>query len=57
MTTLKNDKYEEFIIPNYFYCTFMEGEGQYSALKNETMDFDGHKVLIKESKNPSDIIW
>ena len=35
----------------------MEGEGQYSALKNETMDFDGFKVKIKESKNPSDIIW
>ena len=29
MTTLKNDKYEQIIVPNTFFCTFMEGEGQY----------------------------
>ena len=26
MTELKNEKYDELIVPNYFWCTFMEGK-------------------------------
>lgn len=57
LTLIKNEKYEQLIVPNTFFCTFMEGEGKYAALENNKMDFDGIKVTIRECKNPSDIIW
>jgi hypothetical protein len=25
LTEIKNEKYDELIVPNTFYCTFMEG--------------------------------
>ena len=32
ITQMKNDHYEDLIIPNQFYCTFQEGAAQHKAL-------------------------
>ena len=28
LTIVKNSKYDELIVPNTYYCTFMHGAGQ-----------------------------
>ena len=57
MTALKNEKYDELIVPNTYYCTFMEGTGQQAAVRLKKFDCDGHEIIMKEAKNPSDILW
>ena len=58
MTELKNTHYDQLIVPNTFYCTFMEGIGQQTALELKKIPCsDGHVVDIKPAKNPSDILW
>ena len=57
LTIVKNSKYDELIVPNTYYCTFMHGAGQQKALKLKHIDCDGHKVEIKQAKNPSDLLW
>ena len=32
LTELKNEKFDELVVPNTFYCTFMEGTGHQAAL-------------------------
>ena len=58
MTQIKKDKYEELIVPNTFYCTFMHGEGQQRAIECGKIKFASkHTIDFKPSKSPSDILW
>ena len=59
ITRVKNEKYSQLVVPNTFYCTFMEGKGQAAALQVDDgkLDIDGVELEIKEAVNPSDIIW
>ena len=34
MTALKDEKYDELVVPNTFYLTFQEGEAQQKALEH-----------------------
>lgn len=47
LTTIKNEKYDELIVPNTYYCTFMEGVGQQTALEVKKFNCDGLKVDFK----------
>ena len=33
LTEVKNENFEQLIVPNTFYCTFLEGKGQQAALE------------------------
>ena len=45
LTEIKNEKFNDLVIPITFYCTFMQGVGQQAALKIDYMKCDtGHKV-------------
>ena len=57
LTETKNQKYDDLVVPNYFFCTFMEGKGCKAAIDQERIDCDGITVDLKEAKNPSDILW
>ena len=58
MTDLKNEKYNELVVPIYFYCTFMEGVGMYMAEKRGKLRFmdEKHEISLKVAKNPSDLL-
>ena len=58
LTNLKNNQYPNLTIPNTFFCTFMEGEGQRTAVSLGEIDCDeGYKLNMKEAKNPSNVLW
>ena len=57
MTQIINEKYEEFVMPTKFYCTFMEGVGQKKALELGHLQCDDKEIVLKKAKSPSDIIW
>lgn len=58
MTRIKKDKYDELIVPNTFYCTFMHGEGQQRAIECGKIKLGNkHTINFKPSKSPSDILW
>ena len=57
LTEIKNEKFDELIVPNTFYCTFMEGAGHQAALTLKQINCEGEEVILKQAKNPSDIIW
>jgi len=57
MTQIINEKYEEFVMPTKFYCTFMEGVGQKKALELGHLQCNDKEIVLKKAKSPSDIIW
>ena len=60
LTKLKDDPnhYAALTTPNTFFCTFTEGEGRRKATSMGEIDCDdGHKLKIKQAKNPSNILW
>lgn len=57
MTILKNEKFEDFIVPNTFYCTFMEGNGRHRALELGSIQIDEHVIELQPAKGPSDTLW
>lgn len=57
MTKIKDEKFDELVTPNNFWCTFKEGEGQQGALKLQKIDCDGHTIKIQAAQNPSNLMW
>lgn len=45
------------VVPNTFFCTFMEGVGQQTATEMEFFECDGHKLKFIQAKSPSDTLW
>jgi len=63
MTVFKNSCYEDLIVPNTFWCTFMHAEAKQQAIELQKFKFSDsdpkirEKIKIKEPKAPSDIKW
>lgn len=59
MTELKQNKFDELVVPIYFYCTFMEGFGQQEVVERGHLSFmdDRYRIDINEARSPSDILW
>ena len=45
MTKLKDDKFDELIVPNTFWMTFMHVEAKRKALENPKIKFDNDQSL------------
>lgn len=58
MTDLKNEKYDELVVPIYFYCTFTEDLGIQKALELEQLSFmeNRHKIQVSAARSPSDLL-
>ncbi len=39
MTYLKDSYYDDIVVPNYFWCTFMEGKAMQKALELDEFNF------------------
>ena len=58
LTAHKDQHYDELIIPNAFFCTFMEGKGMVTALKLGKIDCgDDQEIKVSQARNPSDTLW
>ena len=57
MTALKDDKYEQLVVPNTMYVTFMEGIAQQESIDKGVFVIAGERLKMKNAKSPSDIMW
>ena len=57
LTMMKDQHYEDLIIPNQFYCTFMYGEAQQKMLEMKKIRIMDQQVKLRDTKSPDDIIW
>ena len=61
MTQLKNLHYDNLVVPNTFWCTFMEGKAAEKAKELKEIRFNKvkpkfwHSIPIREAHSPSDI--
>ena len=58
MTKLKNLKYDELVVPIYFYCTFTEDIGIHRALELKHLSFmdSRHHIDVSAARSPSDLL-
>lgn len=63
MTRCKNNYYEDLIMPNTFWCTFMNAKAKQQAIGLKNLKFSdadpkiNDQIKIEEPEAPSDILW
>ena len=63
MTLCKNNYYEDLIVPNTFWCTFINAEAKQQAIELKNLKFSDadlkirDEIKIEEPEAPSDILW
>ena len=57
LTVMKDEHYDQMIVPNQFYCTFMYGEAQQKILEMKRIRILDQNIKLRDTKSPDDIIW
>ena len=54
---MKNERFDKLVMPNTFYCTFMEGVAKQEAIDMKEIRCYGQKVAFKGAQSPSNTLW
>ena len=58
LTKLKDEKFEQLIVPNSFYCSFEKDSALHLMLqKKDAFTFLETEIPVKQPSEPTNIIW